>query len=254
MFENLSTKLKTLTQLTVLRIQFICTPDMISGLAENCPKLCELNLKGSERITDEECGEIAKCVSLQCLDITGTRITGKGCWKIIDNIKALSWLHHCAFNCNSDALLFESRAQLFDCIKEQVNRRNDEPLEIGRSSGFQNVFSLKNFWLFNPRTEDMYSTLLCPQLEFLRLDFIFQDIVEEPEVEVLTQIPKVQFSKKFQVFFFFFFLRCTTISAGKIPIKKRVFSVFNHLAVGSKLAVLRVGGEAIILVIGNKIC
>ncbi|XP_066951564.1 uncharacterized protein [Macrobrachium rosenbergii] len=189
-FENLSSKLKSLPELTVLKIQYICTPEMITGLADACPNILELNLKGSERITDEDCSEIAKCVSLKCLDITGTRITGKGCWKIIDSIKVLSWLQHCAFNCNSDALLFESRAQLFDCIKQQVNRQN-EPVEMVGSPGLINVFNLKNFWLFNPRTEDMFSMLLCPHLEFLRMDFIFQDLIEEPDVEVISQIPMI---------------------------------------------------------------
>ncbi|XP_068206775.1 uncharacterized protein [Palaemon carinicauda] len=189
-FENLSSKLKSLPELTILKIQYICTPEMITGLADACPNILELNLKGSERITDEDCDEIAKCVSLKNLDITGTRITGKGCWKIIDSIKVLSSLQHCAFNCNSDALLFESRAQLFDCIKEQVNRQN-EPVEMVGSPGLINVFNLKNFWLFNPLTEDMFSMLLCPQLEFLRLDFIFQDLIEEPDVAVISQLPNI---------------------------------------------------------------
>ncbi|KAK7081246.1 hypothetical protein SK128_014407 [Halocaridina rubra] len=189
-FEKLNLKLKSLSNLEVLRIQYICTPEMISGLVDNCPSLCELNLKGSEKITDAECDEIARCKSLQYLDITGTRITGKGCWKIIESIKNLACLQHCAFNCNSDALLFESRAHLFHCIKEQALHR-DDPVSLDEHAGFSNVFNLKNFWLFNPCTADLSSTLLCPHLEHLRLDFIFQDLSELPEVEVLSSIPNL---------------------------------------------------------------
>lgn len=190
-FENLCTKLTHLPQLTELGIQYICTPEMISGLSESCPLLCELNLKGSEKITDQQCEEIAKCSSLKMLDISGTRITGKGCWKIVDSIKNLSWLHHCAFNCNSDSLLFESRADLFDRIKEQLIHGDATTLVRPDLSMRDERFNLKNFWLFNPQTEDLLTSVLFPHLEHIRLDFVFQDMTEEPDVSMLTTQPKV---------------------------------------------------------------
>lgn len=191
-FENLCTKLTHLPQLTELGIQYICTPEMISGLSESCPLLCELNLKGSEKITDQQCEEIAKCSSLKMLDISGTRITGKGCWKIVDSIKNLSWLHHCAFNCNSDSLLFESRADLFDRIKEQLIHGDATTLVRPDLSMRDERFNLKNFWLFNPQTEDLLTSVLFPHLEHIRLDFVFQDMTEEPDVSMLTTQPKLK--------------------------------------------------------------
>lgn len=192
-FEKLNSKLKYTPHITILRIQYICTPEIISDLSENCPQLCELSVKGSEKITDEECEKIARCSELTCLDISGTRITGKGCWKILESAKKLSWLHHCAFNCNSDALLFESRADLFNCIRRQLlHGQSASSLVDQQELLLKEVrFNLKNFWLFNPFTEDLLATILCPQLEYLRLDFVFQDLEEEPDVDMLSSLPQV---------------------------------------------------------------
>lgn len=167
---------------------------MINGLSQNCPNLCELSLRGSEKITDEDCGEIAKCTELKSLDISGTRITGKGCWKILDSVKTLSWLQHCAFNCNSDSLLFESRTELFNYVKEQLGTRGEGGLaQVSRPEVIlqDTSFTLKNFWLFNPITYDLLTTCFCPDLEQLRLDFIFQDLIEEPEVSILSSLTQV---------------------------------------------------------------
>lgn len=190
-FEHLNDKLKSLPNLTVLKIQYICTPEMIKGLSEMCPALFEFSVRGSEKITDQECDEIAKCTGLRCLDISGTRITGRGCWKVLDKVKELSWLHHCAFNCNSDSLLFESRADLFDYVKKQLQRGAAERIPTVLPNLSEATFSLKNFWLFNPFTSDLLTTTLCPQLMHLRLDFIFQDLQEEPEVSVLGSLTQV---------------------------------------------------------------
>lgn len=201
-FENLNVKLMQLPHLMVLKIQFICTPEMINGLSQNCPNLCELSVRGSEKLSDEACDEIAKCKGLNCLDISGTRITGKGCWKILDSVKNLSWLHHCAFNCNSDSLLFESRTELFNYVKEQLSTADEgQLLQVPHPEvTLRDVsFSLKNFWLFNPITYDLITTCLCPDLEHLRLDFIFQDLLEEPEVSVLSSLTKL---KKLEVNFY----------------------------------------------------
>ncbi|XP_045129332.1 uncharacterized protein LOC123515025 isoform X3 [Portunus trituberculatus] len=201
-FENLNVKLMQLPHLVVLKIQFICTPEMINGLSQNCPNLRELSVRGSEKLSDEDCDEIAKCEGLDCLDISGTRITGKGCWKILDSVKNLSWLHHCAFNCNSDSLLFESRTELFNYVKEQLSTADGEQLlQVSQPEmTLRDVnFNLKNFWLFNPITYDLITTCLCPDLEHLRLDFIFQDLLEEPEVSILSSLTKL---KKLEVNFY----------------------------------------------------
>lgn len=190
-FEKLNLKLLHLPHLAVLKIQYICTPEMIKDLSQNCPHLCELSLRGSEKIIDEDCDEIAKCTGLNSLDISGTRITGKGCWKILDSVKALSWLQHCAFNCNSDSLLFESRTELFNYVKEQLGVRGivqvSQPGLIIQNA----TCNLKNFWLFNPISYDLTTTCFCPDLEHLRLDFIFQDLLEEPEVSILSSLTQV---------------------------------------------------------------
>lgn len=195
-FEKLNLKLVQLPHLMVLKIQYICTPEMIHGISQSCPNLCELSLRGSEKLSDEDCDEIAKCKGLITLDISGTRITGKGCWKILDSVKNLLWLHHCAFNCNSDSLLFESRTELFNYVKEQLSTVNEEGLSQVQhpEMTLQDVsFSLRNFWLFNPVTYDLLTTCLCPDLEQLRLDFIFQDLLEEPEVSILSSLTRVIF-------------------------------------------------------------
>lgn len=167
---------------------------MIRGLSQSCPNLCELSLRGSEKITDEDCDEISKCRGLKSLDISGTRITGKGCWKILESAKALSWLHHWAFNCNSDSLLFESRTELFNYVKEQLGTHGEGGLaQVSHPEvSLQDTsFSLRNFWLFNPITHDLLTTCFCPDLEHLRLDFIFQDLTEEPDVSILSSLTKV---------------------------------------------------------------
>ena len=182
---------------------------MIQGLYLSCPNLSELSLKGSEKLSDVDCDEIAKCGGLTTLDITGTRITGKGCWKILDSLKSLLWLQHCAFNCNSDSLLFESRTELFNYVKEQLSAVSEGELnqvphsEISLRDG---SFSLRNFWLFNPITYDLVTTYLCPDLEQLRLDFIFQDLIEEPEVSVLSSLTKVILYLGFFIFLWDFYI------------------------------------------------
>ncbi|XP_042230444.1 uncharacterized protein LOC121871910 isoform X2 [Homarus americanus] len=193
-FEKMSEKLVCMPHLTVLKIQYIATPEMIHGLSKTCSKLYELSLAGSENITDQQCDEIAKCAGLTLLDISGTRITGRGCWKILDAIKSLSWLRHCAFNCNSDALLFESRADLFNCIKEQLRRGENAISLVDRPdlSLRDARFNLKNFWLFNPFTEDLLTSLLCPDLESLRLDFVFQDLEGEPDLTILSSLTQIR--------------------------------------------------------------
>jgi len=193
-FNSLSSKLKVMPNLTALKIQYICTVDMIQNLSEHCPNLVQLNLKGSEKIDDEAVKEISKCSELECLDISGTRITGRGCWSIVDSCSKLAWLQHCAFNCCSDSLIFDSRTELINRIKEQI--RNGETTEslVQKNSTDENnkTFNLRMFWLFNPKTEEMLVSLLCPSLTHLRLDFVYQDLSEEPDVSVLACLPHLR--------------------------------------------------------------
>ena len=65
-----------LPQLTTLRLEYICLPEMVAGLADRCPQLQELSLKDSEKVTDREVPEIRRCLRLTSLDISGTSVTG----------------------------------------------------------------------------------------------------------------------------------------------------------------------------------
>ena len=193
---------------------------MIKNISHNCPMLQELNLFGSDKIGDSEIDEIALCKQLLKLVILGTKITGTACQKLLKELDNLRWLEHCAFNCKTDSVIFESRAELFNYIKHQLSRllrpHNEESdvnsqstNEIEADDSLQSLsteesiddvrlirnanlgkhssdkysyfnlpseisFGLRNFWLFNPDTDQMLYTLLCPSIEHLRLDFIMQ--------------------------------------------------------------------------------
>lgn len=162
-------------------------------------------------------------MNLDTLDISGTAITGKGCRTLVLELPKLTWLTHCPFNCNSDVLIFESRAALFFHIRSQILTHSkignemdnqlyidpvriidaDEPKEhmfdkdqqipAGSASGTEDQLrlNLKNFWLFNSSTEELLLTHLCPDLERLRLDFVMQDLAEVPEMDAIRQLPKL---------------------------------------------------------------
>ena len=66
-----------LPQLTTLRLEYICLPEMVTGLADKCPHLQELSFKDSEKITDREVPEIRRCLRLRSLNISGTSVTGE---------------------------------------------------------------------------------------------------------------------------------------------------------------------------------
>ncbi|KAL7635239.1 UNVERIFIED_CONTAM: hypothetical protein RMT77_014226 [Armadillidium vulgare] len=217
---DISKMLKGLSSLHTLHIHYICQPDMLQGLAESCPQLRELSLKGSKDITDNEVPLLSKFKLIETLDITGTTITGRGCRTLVLEMPLLTWLTHCPFNCNSDTLIFESRAQLFTYIKDQLHKQtpsissssnsvdvpkevvtDSEPLPDNNNSDLstENNFetnkkeknlslNLKFFWLFNSTTEEVFLTHLCPKLEHLRLDFVLQDLPELPDMEAITHL------------------------------------------------------------------
>ncbi|RXG68383.1 hypothetical protein Avbf_05763 [Armadillidium vulgare] len=217
---DISKMLKGLCSLHTLHIHYICQPDMLQGLAESCPQLRELSLKGSKDITDNEVPLLSKFKLIETLDITGTTITGRGCRTLVLEMPLLTWLTHCPFNCNSDTLIFESRAQLFTYIKDQLHKQTpsissssnsvDVPKEVVTDSETlpdnnnsdlskennletnkkeKNLsLNLKFFWLFNSTTEEVFLTHLCPKLEHLRLDFVLQDLPELPDMEAITHL------------------------------------------------------------------
>ncbi|KAB7495075.1 hypothetical protein Anas_09059 [Armadillidium nasatum] len=218
---EISKMLKGLSTLHTLHIHYICQPDMLQGLAESCPQLRELSLKGSKDITDNEVPLLSKFKLIETLDITGTTITGRGCRTLVLEMPLLTWLTHCPFNCNSDTLIFESRAQLFTYIKDQLHKQTpsisssgnsvDVPKEVVTDSeslpdnnndsdlSKENNFEIKEkeknlslklkfFWLFNSTTEEVFLTHLCPKLEHLRLDFVLQDLPELPDMEAITHL------------------------------------------------------------------
>ena len=65
-----------LPHLSTLRLEYICLPPMVAGLADKCPLLQELSLKDSEKVTDREVPEIRRCLRLRSLNISGTSVTG----------------------------------------------------------------------------------------------------------------------------------------------------------------------------------
>ncbi|XP_043216550.1 uncharacterized protein LOC122378929 [Amphibalanus amphitrite] len=110
--------LSGLPQLTTLRLEYICLPEMLVGLDEKCPQLQELSLKDSEKVTDREVAQIRRCLLLRRLNISGTSITGAGSWQILCSLPSLTWFEHCPFNCNSGPFLFDSREAMLSYIWE----------------------------------------------------------------------------------------------------------------------------------------
>jgi len=185
LISNLNEKLPKLSRLVSLKLLYIGVDNMVTNLAEHCPKLRELSLKGSSKIGDSSADEISKCRNLGVLDIQGTKISGRGCLKIIENCKCLEWIEHCPFNCDSESI-FRSRKEMFDLIKNGfinseniVNNTNNiegaQREEIDEENTIE-PFTIKNFWLFNPKSEELQVSTFCPRLEKIRLDFVFQDM------------------------------------------------------------------------------
>ncbi|XP_037074441.1 uncharacterized protein LOC119095690 [Pollicipes pollicipes] len=302
---TLADRLTGLPNLTTLRLEYICLPAMLQGLAEKCPRLLELSLKDSEKISNAEVPEIVRCLQLHVLNISGTSITGSGSWDILNALPLLTSFEHCPFNCNSGPFLFDSREAMLSYIwdvlspegralsaglpsvtgqmalparrarqppgagpaAEAATGRSEEaalveaaevpagagaaaaesaegPAEAGaghpaetvpaeaadgalgeasvgvtaredtsadgRAAGAvgrsapgpggsdpssdtqtPRVLGIENFWLFNPKTEEVALARLCPAVRRLRLDFVFQDIGQTPDLGGLSQFQHV---------------------------------------------------------------
>ena len=84
---------------------------------------------------------------------------------------------------------------MLDIIKRNYNNNNLEEEEEGGLLGVQQRleeesprgYSIKNFWLFNPKTEELQVAPFCPRLEKIRLDFVFQDMNFSLDTSPLTR-------------------------------------------------------------------
>jgi len=191
---DLDTKLAQMPRLTSLSLHYIATDSILTKLAVHCPNLIQLSLKGSGKVTDECVGDISGCSHLTVLDIQGTQITGNGLLEIIDHCPQLAWVEHCPFNCDSDFKIFKSRQEMLDLIQKgylelqaQNNRAvNSETPPTDATGVVKTQYNIRNFWLFNPKSEELLISLLCPKLEKMRLDFVFQDMTFALDVAPLS--------------------------------------------------------------------
>jgi len=180
---NLNAKLEKFSKLVSLKIMYVAIDMMLIDIGVICPKIVELSLKGSSKIDDGSADSISSCKNLMILDIQGTKISGKGCLSIIENCHKLEWIEHCPFNCDSDFQIFRSRKEMFALIEKGYRelQENQEALEnlslenVGNTT-VDKPYNIKNFWLFNPKSEELQVSVLCPKLEKIRLDFVFQDM------------------------------------------------------------------------------
>merc|ERR1740128_491625 len=105
------------------------------------------------------------------LDIQGTKISGKGCLSIIERCPKLEWIEHCPFNCDSDFQIFRSRKEMFQLIQKGYQELQANQAARENSPSMNNTaitvepYNIKNFWLFNPKSEELAVSLLCPKLE-----------------------------------------------------------------------------------------
>ena len=70
------------------------------------------------------------------------------------------------------------------------------PLPLSRSQSGSSCASprrlrIENFWLFNPKTEEVALSRLCPAVRLLRLDFVFQDMGRSPGLAGLAHLRHV---------------------------------------------------------------
>lgn len=187
---DLNQKLEKFTKLKSLKIMYIATSDMLYDLGKLCPQLVELSLKGSGNVGDEAAEYIEQCANLHSLDIQGTKISGRGCLRILQHCPRLEWVEHCPFNCDTDVQIFKSRQEMFDIIKKvYLGEALVTEKKILREA---TIFGIKNFWLFNPKSEELLLSLLCPNLEKIRLDFVFQDMQFTLDPSPLGQLRNLQ--------------------------------------------------------------
>jgi len=102
-------------------------------------------------------------------------------------------VEHCPFNCDSDFKIFKSRKEMLDLIQkgylelQALNNEQSQEMVIKEAgTGEKTQYNLRNFWLFNPKSEELLISLLCPKLEKMRLDFVFQDFSFQLDVAPLN--------------------------------------------------------------------
>jgi len=177
---GLNQKLGKLSKLVSLKIMYIAVNPMITDISVNCPKLVELSLYGSSKIEDVSAEEISSCKNLSILDIQGTKISYVGCLYIIENCPNLEWVEHCPFNCPLP--LFRTKKEMFELIKSNYEQnmtelitwtRNRKKLQLLQKLRRAKPFNIKNFWLINPKSDELRVSDQYPKLERIRLDFQF---------------------------------------------------------------------------------
>ena len=177
--KDLNCRLGSFKNLISLHVNYVATPDTLYELGELCPKLKDLNVKGSGEVGNESVKHISACKNLGVLDIQGTKISGLGSFSIIESCPKLEWLEHCPFNCDSDFQIFKSREEIFNLIKQGYKDRSENVNQNRTENEKENnqfQVNIKNFWLSNPTQEELMVSFMLPKLEKLRLDFIFQDM------------------------------------------------------------------------------
>ena len=181
---QLNNKLENFPKLVSLKVLHVATSDLLVNINKSCPKLRELSVMGSGAVDDESVPHIAGCKNLRVLDIQGTKISGDGRGEIMDSCKLLEIIDHCPFNCDADFCIFKSRAEIFDLIKQSYGREVDEDEDVLALPNPAAQIRIKNFWLSNPKTDEVLCALVFPALHTLRLDFVFQDMPAPESLDV----------------------------------------------------------------------
>jgi len=190
LISDLGSKLIKFSKLTELKLLYVGTTAMLVNLGTSCPRLVHLSLKGSSGVDDEAVPYIIGCRNLLSLDIQGTKISGDGRLEIIENSSRIETIDHCPYNCGSDFRIFKSRREIFDLIREGYNRPDsDEEEQMVKPD---KNFRLKNFWLSNPKSDELICAVVFPFLETLRLDFIFQDLEHEIDPTPLSRLKSLK--------------------------------------------------------------
>ena len=71
----------------------LVTDDVLRQISECCPQLVDLNINSKWKVTDNGfCDIVEKCVLLQKLDISGTRLTNKSFLRMAETLKCLEHL------------------------------------------------------------------------------------------------------------------------------------------------------------------
>ncbi|XP_023320980.1 uncharacterized protein LOC111694964 isoform X2 [Eurytemora carolleeae] len=183
---NMNTKLEKFNKLVNLNLLYIASSDMLVNLGTSCPHLKQLNVKGSSKVCDLAVPHIIGCKNLMVLDIQGTQLTGEGRLELAEKCENIQTIDHCPYNCDTDFRIFKSRGEMFDLIKRAYNGEEPDIAVLQREA--RKGYRLKNFWLSNPKSDELGCSAMFPYLKILRLDFVFQDLGFTPDPSSLSQI------------------------------------------------------------------